>query len=81
MLYMHPYEFDFKAINCRTNHPPDKHYPALAAFVFNRKWNLFRRSIYGKLKDLLENYDFITCHQKAEYVKRTHSPGILECSK
>ena len=81
MLYMHPYEFDFQAIDCRTNHPPGHEYPALTAFVFNRKWNLFRRSICGKLRDLLRKYDFITCHQKAEYVKRTHRPGILECSK
>jgi polysaccharide deacetylase family protein (PEP-CTERM system associated) len=81
MLYMHPYEFDSDAIDCTTNCPPGARYPALQGFVLNRKWNLFRRTIHGKIKTLLERYDFITCQEKAEYVKAGNSPGILECPK
>jgi polysaccharide deacetylase family protein (PEP-CTERM system associated) len=81
MLYMHPYEFDSSPIDCATNCPPGARYPAMQRFVLNRKWNLFRGTIHGKIKALLERYDFITCHQKAEYVKAAHSPGILECAK
>lgn len=81
LLYMHPYEFDREAIDCRTNPAPGERYPALKGFVLNRKWNLFRRSIHGKIKALLERYDFITCYEKAEYVKAALSPRILECAK
>lgn len=81
MLYMHPYEFDCEAIDCRTNPAPGAHYPAFKGFILNRKWNLFRRSIHGKIKALLERYEFITCHEKAEYVKAAHSPRVLECAK
>jgi polysaccharide deacetylase family protein (PEP-CTERM system associated) len=81
MLYMHPYEFDSDRIDCTTNCPPGERYPALQGFVLNQKWNLFRGTIHGKIKALLERYDFITCHQKAEYVKAAHSPRILECAK
>jgi polysaccharide deacetylase family protein (PEP-CTERM system associated) len=81
MLYMHPYEFDSSPIDCTTNCPPGARYPAVQGLVLNRKWNLFRRTIHGKIKALLERYDFITCYEKAEYVKAAHRPGILECSK
>ncbi len=81
MLYMHPYEFDSHPIDCRTNHPPDQHYPAAKAFLLNQKWNLFRGTIHGKMRALLERYEFITCLQKAEYVKAANSPRVLECPK
>lgn len=46
--------------------------------MINLRWNLFRNSISGKLKSLLNKYEFITCIKKAEYVKTTtHSPTIL----
>ena len=78
MLYMHPYEFDTCAIDCTANFEPGSVYSAKKMRVLNFKWNLFRQSIRGKLRALLERYDFVTCKEKAEYVKAlAHSPGIL----
>ena len=78
MLYMHPYEFDTRRIDCSTNYPPDVNFSKAKTFLINLRWNLFRNSIRGKLKSLLNQYQFITCLKKAEYVKTTtHSPGIL----
>jgi polysaccharide deacetylase family protein (PEP-CTERM system associated) len=78
MLYMHPYEFDTRRIDCSTNYPPDMNFSKAKTFLINLRWNLFRNSIRGKLKSLLNQYEFITCLKKAEYVKTsTHSPGIL----
>ena len=78
MLYMHPYEFDIKSINCATNYPENSNYSKTKTFIINLRWNLFRHSIRGKLKSLLNQYEFITCIKKAEYVKTTtHSSGIL----
>ena len=78
MLYMHPYEFDTRRIDCSTNYPPDVNFSKAKTFLINLRWNLFRNSIRDKLKSLLNQYEFITCLKKAEYVKTTtHSPGIL----
>ncbi len=78
MLYMHPYEFDTKRIDCSTNYPENAKYSKAKTFLINLRWNLFRSSIRGKLKTLLNKYEFITCQKKAEYVKsNSHSPAIL----
>lgn len=78
MLYMHPYEFDTRRIDCSTNYPAGHNFSATKTFMINLRWNLFRQSIRGKLRALLKQYEFITCLKKAEYVKtNTHSPGVL----
>lgn len=78
MLYMHPYEFDTSRIDASTNYPEGSRYSAGKTFLINLRWNLFRQSIRGKLKSLLNQYDFITCLKKAENVKsHPHSPGVL----
>jgi polysaccharide deacetylase family protein (PEP-CTERM system associated) len=78
MLYMHPYEFDDRWIDCSTNYPDPAKYSKAKTFLINLRWNLFRGTIRGKLKTLLKQYEFITCQKKAEYVKsNSHSPAIL----
>lgn len=78
MIYMHPYEFDSKRIDCTVNYPSDISYSKIHTFFINLRWNLFRKSIYKKIKYLLENYNFITCKQRADYVKnKAYSPTIL----
>lgn len=78
MLYMHPYEFDTKWIDCSTNYPDKSKYSGAKTFLINLRWNLFRNSIRGKLKSLLKQYQFTTCLKKASYVKNnSHSPAVL----
>lgn len=78
MLYMHPYEFDTKRIDCAANYPKETKASAAKVFLINLRWNLFRQSIRGKLKSLLKRYQFTTCINKANYVKNnTHSPTVL----
>jgi len=78
MLYMHPYEFDTKRIDCSTNYPDTEKYSKAKTFLINLRWNLFRSTIRGKLKSLLKQYQFTTCLKKAEYVKNnSHSPAVL----
>jgi polysaccharide deacetylase family protein (PEP-CTERM system associated) len=78
MLYMHPYEFDTRWIDCSTNYPEGFKYSKAKTFLINLRWNLFRGSIRGKLKSLLKTYEFITCLKKAEYVKSSsHSATVL----
>jgi polysaccharide deacetylase family protein (PEP-CTERM system associated) len=78
MLYMHPYEFDDRWISCADNYPPGTGYSRPKSFLINLRWNLFRGTIYNKIKYLLKEYHFVTCRKKAEYVKtNSHSPGIL----
>jgi polysaccharide deacetylase family protein (PEP-CTERM system associated) len=80
MLYMHPYEFDDRWISCSTHYPPGKGYSKPKTFLINIRWNLFRGTIYNKIKYLLKQYNFITCLKKAEYVKdNSHSPAVLGC--
>jgi polysaccharide deacetylase family protein (PEP-CTERM system associated) len=78
MLYMHPYEFDDRWISCSTHYPPDKGFSKPKTFLINLRWNLFRGTIYNKIKHLLKEYHFVTCLKKAEYVKtHSHSPTVL----
>jgi polysaccharide deacetylase family protein (PEP-CTERM system associated) len=78
MLYMHPYEFDDRWITCSSNYPPGMGHSKPKSFLINLRWNLFRGTIYNKIKFLLKEYHFVTCLKKAEYVKsHTHSPAVL----
>jgi polysaccharide deacetylase family protein (PEP-CTERM system associated) len=78
MLYMHPYEFDTKWISCSTNYPAGTGFSKPKTFLINLRWNLFRGSIYNKVKTLLKEYHFTTCLKKAEYVKSSsHSATVL----
>ena len=78
MLYMHPYEFDSKRIDCSTNYPDNKNYSGAKTFLVNLRWNLFRSTISNKIRSLLKQYEFTTCLKKAEYVKsNSHSTAIL----
>ena len=78
MLYMHPYEFDTRRIDCRANYPADVSYSRTKTFLLNLRWNLFRNSIRDKIRALLQRYDFVTCLDKAEYVKsHSYSPTVL----
>ena len=78
MLYMHPYEFDSKRIDCSTNYPEHKNYSGAKTFLINLRWNLFRSTIQTKIQSLLKQYEFTTCLKKAEYVKsNSHSTTIL----
>jgi len=78
MIYMHPYEFDNKSIDCTSNYPDSENYSSIKKGLLNLKWNVFRRSIIKKIEYLLLNYDFITCIEKANNVKNTtHSTTIL----
>jgi polysaccharide deacetylase family protein (PEP-CTERM system associated) len=78
MLYMHPYEFDDRWISCSPNYPSGQGYSKPKSFLINLRWNLFRGSIYNKIKYLLNQYHFVTCLKKAEYVKaHSHSPAVL----
>ena len=69
MIYMHPYEFDTKAISVASNYPAGANYSKLKVHALNLRWNLFRNSVRGKIKDLLNQHQFITCLEKANYVK------------
>jgi polysaccharide deacetylase family protein (PEP-CTERM system associated) len=82
MLYMHPYEFDTKSIDCSANYPSGTNASAAKIFLINLRWNLFRNTIRGKLKSLLKQYQFTTCLKKANYVKsNSHSPAVLGRTK
>ncbi|HMJ48007.1 MAG TPA: polysaccharide deacetylase family protein [Ferruginibacter sp.] len=70
MIYMHPYEFDTEQINVASNYPPGEKYSKLKVLSLNLRWNLFRNSVRGKIKSLLEQHTFITCLQKANDVKK-----------
>jgi len=69
MVYMHPYEFDTRPIDVAANYPAGANYSKLKVVALNLRWNLFRNSVRGKIKDLLNQHQFITCLQKANYVK------------
>ena len=69
MIYMHPYEFDTNFIDVAANYPQGANYSKFKVLALNLRWNLFRNSIRGKIKDLLKQHQFITCLQKANYVK------------
>lgn len=69
MIYMHPYEFDTEFISVADNYPPSANYSKLKVLALNLRWNLFRNSVRGKIRDLLQKNQFVTCLQKANYVK------------
>lgn len=69
MIYMHPYEFDSKTLQITANYPAGANYSKLKVLALNLRWNLFRNSIRSKIKDLLTQHQFMTCLQKANYVK------------
>ncbi len=78
MIYMHPYEFDNVPLDCAENFPADIVQSLLKTQMINLRWNLFRGSVYKKMKELLISHNFITCIQKAENVKNNaHSPRVL----
>jgi polysaccharide deacetylase family protein (PEP-CTERM system associated) len=77
MIYMHPYEFDTQFLDIRSNYPQGVNYSKLKAHALNLRWNLFRDSIRGKIKALLSQHQFITCLQKANYVKESGNGAKL----
>ncbi len=82
MIYMHPYEFDSEPLNVAANYPAGANYSRLKVLALNLRWNLFRNSIHGKIKSLLNQHEFITCLQKAKNVKEKGiSTKLLGCEK
>lgn len=77
MIYMHPYEFDTAHLDVTANFPPGAPYSKLQVLALNLRWNLFRNSIRGKIKKLLNQHQFITCLQKATYVKENGNSTTL----
>jgi len=69
MIYMHPYEFDDQRLNSAANFPADLPNSRLQVFKLNLKWNMFRKSIRNKIDYLLQNYEFVTCKEKADDVR------------
>ena len=82
MIYMHPYEFDTEFLDVRSNYPEGANYSKLKVHALNLRWNLFRNSIRGKIRALLSRHQFITCLEKANYVKeRGNSTKLLGCKE
>ncbi|MBL0145284.1 MAG: polysaccharide deacetylase family protein [Chitinophagaceae bacterium] len=82
MIYMHPYEFDTNWINVSDNYPNDVTYSKIKVFALNLRWNLFRNSVREKIKSLLQQHQFKTCLEKANYVKSNgNSTKLLGCPK
>jgi polysaccharide deacetylase family protein (PEP-CTERM system associated) len=77
MIYMHPYEFDTKNIDVASNFPAGSIYSRSKAFSLNIRWNLFRNSIRNKIRMLLKQHIFVTCLEKANYVKNNGNSSIL----
>jgi len=77
MIYMHPYEFDTKPIDVSSNYPPGVKYSQLKVVALNLRWNIFRNSVRGKVRELLSRHKFITCAEKADYVKKTGNSSKL----
>jgi polysaccharide deacetylase family protein (PEP-CTERM system associated) len=73
MIYMHPYEFDSKPLDVAANYPVGANNNTLQVKAQNARWNLLRSTVPIKLKVLLQSQEFVTCSQKATYVK---SQGI-----
>ena len=69
MVYMHPYEFDNSPISVAANYPTGAKYSTLKVQALNLRWNIFRSSVHGKIESLLQEHEFVTCNQKAAYVK------------
>ena len=81
MVYMHPYEFDDSPISVSDNYPKDVKYSSLKVHALNLRWNIFRTSIHSKIESLLQEHEFVTCKQKAAYVKENGiSAELLGCT-
>lgn len=78
MIYMHPYEFDSKPIDISSNYPQGVNYSKIKVAALNFRWNIFRPSIVGKLRNLLKQHHFITAREKAEYIKNNTSAVLLK---
>ncbi len=82
MIYMHPYEFDTAFLDVRSNYPAGANYSKYKVHTLNLRWNLFRNSIREKIKDLLNQHQFKTCLNKANYVKANgNSTKLLGCTE
>jgi len=69
MIYMHPYEFDSHRLDASANFPADLPRSEFQVFKLNLRWNIFRESIRNKIDYLLQNYEFVTCKEKADDVR------------
>ena len=79
MIYMHPYEFDSEPLDVSANYPSEVPVSKLKVQLLNLRWNIFRGSVKPKIRQLLTQYKFNTCLERAIYVKNnTNSPSILE---
>lgn len=78
MIYMHPYEFDSEKIEVESNYPEGSKYSKLKVDALNLKWNMFRPSVTGKIRTLLQSHQFITCLQKAEIIKKNNTAIPLQ---
>jgi polysaccharide deacetylase family protein (PEP-CTERM system associated) len=77
IIYMHPYEFDTHKIDVSSNYPAEVSRTSLKVLTLNFRWNLFRSSVHEKIKDLLTQHQFITCKEKASYVKSNGNSSKL----
>lgn len=67
MIYMHPYEFDSKSLNVSEIFDR-KDFSIVQKTFLNFRWNLNRKSIYNKIEELLKNFEFVTCLDKALHI-------------
>ncbi len=77
MIYMHPYEFDTQKIDVAANYPEEVSRNTLKVLTLNFRWNLFRNSVRSKVKELLTQHQFVTCMEKAFYVKNNGNSSKL----
>ena len=78
MIYMHPYEFDTESIDVTSNYPVGAKFLETKTALLNFRWNLFRGSITDKLRNILNQHDFNTCHQKALLIKEKFNAVSLK---
>jgi polysaccharide deacetylase family protein (PEP-CTERM system associated) len=82
MIYMHPYEFDNRSISVADNYPSEAKNATLKVHALNLRWNLFRSTITGKIRMLLNEYQYITCLEKAQHVKTNGNRSkLLGCTQ
>ena len=78
MIYMHPYEFDSEPLDVSANYPSEVPVSKLKVQLLNLRWNIFRGSVKPKIRQLLTQYKFNTCIERANYVKNNaNSPELL----
>ena len=79
-LYCHPYELDSTRVDWTPQYVDYKHlaYSKRNAWISNFKVNLFRRSLYPKMKRVFLSHNFTTCIKRTDYVKKRNSPRLLE---